>query len=497
MRTIAFLLLVACATRAQEPLVERLETELRGLVQRVGAAADDACVTVMQGWSSSGYVRDAAVFSFAVSRARHPYVVPANAILVGTPPRVVAPYSAVGKADRVVVHLRDGREMAATRWGGDPDLGVVVFKLPEEVAKGLKGVEVEGDWARIGAGSIAVATDGGGRGGPTLGIVAAADPRLGTIDVPGEDAAVFGSRGTLLGLRGGADATACWTCHLPAAPAALTSLAGSAVNFAFLEAESKRKEAPGTSGAGGRSFWPGSDVMYDNSFSPAQKDARNLVAGPVIRRVLDDLEQHGAIRHSYLGVVVGDGPADMAGVPITSVVPDSPAAAAGLAVGGRIVAIDDLKCPSAAFISRVLVLHRPGDEVELKVLLKEGDTVPTLFKVRLGERAAARSSFATAESIGLTCVELGGELRRFLGLPDDLRGVVVQDVAGGSPAEKAGIKRGDVITRGGGGATPDLEELNAALAGARSSIDLSGVRNSSGRDSSTSSWEATVSIPDR
>jgi S1-C subfamily serine protease len=392
----------------------------------------------------------------------------------------------VGDAERASVRLADGRDVEATRWGGDPDLGVVVFKLPDEVARGLKGVDVEGDWARLGAGSVAVATDVGGRGGPRLGLVAALEPRLGTVDAPGDGAAVFGSRGSLIGLRGGADMTSCASCH------GGTSPTGAAVDAALQRFVAQKLVL-------GKPHLPVGFVdvvgLRDPRTRPGAPAAGpdHLVAGPVIRRVLDDLEKHGAIRHSYLGVVVGD--VAGAGAQITTVVPDSPAAAAGLVEGARILEVDGLACPSSAFFSRVLVLRRPGEEVKLSVLRRDFDAAPTPYTVRLGERSEARARIATAASIGLTCVELGGELRRFLGLEVDVRGVVVQDAAAGSPAAEAGMQRGDVITTGNGGPIADLEELNAALAGARGKVELSGVR-SAGANSATQ-WTATISIPDR
>ncbi|MFI5402142.1 MAG: hypothetical protein ACHQ1G_04335, partial [Planctomycetota bacterium] len=142
MRTIAFLLLVACAARAQDSLVERFENELRALVANVDASADGALVSAAAGTLR----RDTRDMRFNVYHFQP--AVTGAAILVGTPPRVVAAYSAVGEAELVKVRLGDGRVVAAARWGGDPDLGVVVFKLPDEVAKALKGVDVEGDWSR-------------------------------------------------------------------------------------------------------------------------------------------------------------------------------------------------------------------------------------------------------------------------------------------------------------------------------------------------------------
>ncbi len=465
MRTIAFLLLVACAARAQDSLVERFESELRALVRRVDAAAAEAVV-------STGTFRH----DFTIRRdAKWPEVAqdlraPGSAILVGAPPRVVAAYSAVGDAERLTVRV-GGRDVEATRWGGDADLGVVVFKLPDDVAKGLKGVDVEGDWSRVAAGSVAVASDGRGHGGGNVGLVTAAELRLGIIDVAGDGAAVFGSKGTLIGLRGGADMSSCLSCHQ-------TSGFTMQPDLRFITLRSLKRD-PWGQGAGGAlqndvvkksalwaltSSWPHPPGHLAN----APQDTDRLVAGPVIRRVLDDLETHGAIRLAFLGVVLGDVAGEQA-VQITAVVPDSPAAAAGLAAGQRIEAIDGLACPSAALLSRVLVLRRPGDEVTLSVGGKE-------IKVRLGERSAARSTFANTDTVGLSCLDLSADLRRFLGHPDDLRGVVVQDVTPGSSAAEAGLQRGDVITRGGGGEIADMEELNAALAGARGKITLTGLR---------------------
>jgi len=465
MRTIALLLLVACAARAQDSLVERFEAELRALVRRVDAAAAEAVVSTGTFRHDFTVRHDAKWLDVA-----HALRAPGSAILVGAPPRVVAAYSAVGDAERLTVRV-GGRDVEATRWGGDADLGVVVFKLPDDVAKGLRGVDVEGDWSRLAAGSVAVASDGRGHGGGSVGLVTAAEPRLGMIDVAGDGAAVFGSKGTLLGLRGGADMSSCLSCHQSSGFSAQPDpwvafrsgdLWGQAqVNRAGALQNDLMRKAAFRALTFSQQHPPG-------HLANAPQDTDRLVAGPVIRRVLDDLETHGAIRLAFLGVVLGDVAGEQA-VQITTVVPDSPAAAAGLAAGQRIESIDGLACPSAALLSRVLVLHRPGDQVTLSVGGKE-------VKVRLGERSAARNTFANADTIGLSCLDLSADLRRFLGYPDDLRGVVVEDVKSGSPAAEAGLQRGDVITGGGGGAIADLEELNAALAGAQGTISLLWVR---------------------
>jgi serine protease Do len=157
------------------------------------------------------------------------------------------------------------------------------------------------------------------------------------------------------------------------------------------------------------------------------------------------------------------------GVPVTAVLDGSPAQQAGLKAGARIRTFDGVPCDGAATFSRLLALREPGDEVTLAV-----DDVE--LKVTLGDRDAAQASLVSEESLGMTCVDVGPELRSFLDLAEDVRGVVVRDVRHGSPAQAAGIARGDVLWWGGDGATADLDELRAAIAGAKETIVLRAYR---------------------
>jgi len=47
--------------------------------------------------------------------------------------------------------------------------------------------------------------------------------------------------------------------------------------------------------------------------------------------------------------------------------------------------------------------------------------------------------------LGIDAEDLSGQLGAFFGAPDG-EGILVRDVNSGSPAEKAGVKAGDVIT---------------------------------------------------
>jgi membrane-associated protease RseP (regulator of RpoE activity) len=77
--------------------------------------------------------------------------------------------------------------------------------------------------------------------------------------------------------------------------------------------------------------------------------------------------------------------------------------------------------------------------------------------------------------LGVGLLDLTPELRAFFGVPEDT-GVLVSKVAPGSPAEKAGIKVGDVLTGVDGKAAASSldvrQKIRAAEDGAQSSLEI-------------------------
>ena len=65
-------------------------------------------------------------------------------------------------------------------------------------------------------------------------------------------------------------------------------------------------------------------------------------------------------------------------------------------------------------------------------------------------------------SIGINGENLNGQLGTYFGAPDG-EGVLVREVQTGSPAEKAGLKAGDVITKVAGDRVKTLGELQSKL----------------------------------
>jgi hypothetical protein len=67
--------------------------------------------------------------------------------------------------------------------------------------------------------------------------------------------------------------------------------------------------------------------------------------------------------------------------------------------------------------------------------------------------------------LGLATTGLGDGIRAALGVPDDVDGVVVTGTVDGSPADEAGMLRGDVVTTANGDAVTGPRELQAIVNG--------------------------------
>jgi hypothetical protein len=235
---------------------------------------------------------------------------------------------------------------------------------------------------------------------------------------------------------------------------------------------------------------------------------------------------------SWLGVelreVTGETAKDLKlpaerGVVVSSVVPDSPAAKAGLKENDVVTEISGQHVEGAVQFRRMireipagrtvqLTLWRDGHAQTLSVTLGKGEERHRSFKVITpGPGAPGSFTFNMPEipmvppmewdgsrflaggqaRLGINAEDLNGQLGTFFGAPDG-EGILVREVNPGSPAEKAGVKAGDVITSVNGErvrTVGDLREKLLAKRGAkekdqgqkdqRQSVTLGVLRNKS------------------
>jgi serine protease Do len=200
------------------------------------------------------------------------------------------------------------------------------------------------------------------------------------------------------------------------------------------------------------------------------------------------------------------------GVLLERIVPDSPAAKAGLKDNDVITEVNGQRVEGAAQFRRMIreipagrsvqfTVWRDGHAQALSVTLGKSEdhgnmwfkTAPRAFSFQLpkieipevapmpemdwggyGVLAGARPR------LGIDAEDLSGQFGAFFGAPDG-EGVLVREVNSGSPAEKAGVKSGDVITSLNGERIRSLGDLRERLAGKREekTVKLGVLRNKS------------------
>jgi len=127
------------------------------------------------------------------------------------------------------------------------------------------------------------------------------------------------------------------------------------------------------------------------------------------------------------------------GVLVVAVQPGSPAAKAGLVRGDIILEAEGTAVNTPRDVRKVVDSRRAGDTVALKV--RHGDAQKDL-SVTLGTQSGEGWMGVQLYADG---PRLGEGLERMHGMGRFEEGALVESVAPGSPAEKAGVKQGDVI----------------------------------------------------
>jgi serine protease Do len=177
------------------------------------------------------------------------------------------------------------------------------------------------------------------------------------------------------------------------------------------------------------------------------------------RLIMDQLIADGRVVRGYVGVYPDEITSDMAeffgleskeGVLITNVGPDTPAEKAKMKRGDVIVEFDGEKVIGVNQFRMLAAAAEPGRKVDI-VLIRDGKK--KTVELEIGERDAETAESSVdddAEDIsplflGVGLQTLQDEYREALELPNGIDGVIVTDVQRGTPAAKAGLRRGDVI----------------------------------------------------
>ena len=191
----------------------------------------------------------------------------------------------------------------------------------------------------------------------------------------------------------------------------------------------------------------------------------------VVRNVVAQIQETGGVERGWLGVSIQDVDRNLAdsfgldrprGALIAQVGQDSPAERAGLQSGDIIVSFAEETIDTSADLPHVVGLIAPGTEVTA-VIVREGEEQTIRVEVGgLGADEVARVTTGVAADgslslLGMTIIEAEPAMLSDLGLAG---GVVISEVEPDSPADQAGVRAGDILTRFGSQPVSRVDDLS-------------------------------------
>jgi serine protease Do len=243
----------------------------------------------------------------------------------------------------------------------------------------------------------------------------------------------------------------------------------------------------------------GSGYVFNRAEAPSSGMALAIPVD-IVRKVATEIKETGKVSRGWVGVSIPQ--SEQAQVEIMEVEKESPAELAGLKEGDILRTIDGKKITDGAMFVSEIRSRKPGQDVKLGVE-RGGKTVEV--KVKLGEYPEAEArralemrfprlfpalpekpgqpekapggrfdiyplprtpqawpAWGKRKYIGVYLDELNKDLLDFFGVKEG-NGLLITQVTKGSPAEKAGLKVGDVIVRADGKKLTSISDLSAAV----------------------------------
>ena len=205
------------------------------------------------------------------------------------------------------------------------------------------------------------------------------------------------------------------------------------------------------------------------------------------KSVMAELLTKGRVVRGYLGVTAQDIDdslvkplklKDAKGALVSDVTPRGPADGAGIKPGDVIVDFGGKAVETSTDIHNMAAKTAPGTQVKIG-LVRDGQRLEVT--ARMGERPPEKTEASPAQrsepgaspaqKLGLSLQALTPDISRQLGYGND-KGAVVADVAPGSPADDAGLQRGDLIKEVNRVGVTSVRDFEAAVRGAKSGDTL-------------------------
>jgi serine protease Do len=172
----------------------------------------------------------------------------------------------------------------------------------------------------------------------------------------------------------------------------------------------------------------------------------------LVKELLPQLRGKGKVTRGYLGVSIQKVTPEIAeslglekasGALVAGVMKDGPAERAGVKVGDVVVEFDGREVKDSSDLPLLVARTAVDKRVRLKVLRDKAEVALSAVVGELKEEELVASA-PEKGGLGLSVQQVTPQLAESLGL-ERAEGVAVTAVEPGSPAEQAGLRRGDVI----------------------------------------------------
>ncbi len=163
----------------------------------------------------------------------------------------------------------------------------------------------------------------------------------------------------------------------------------------------------------------------------------------IARGIMRQLLEFGEVRRGLLGVIPENVDEELAevlglesatGAHITEVIPDSAAEKAGIEAGDVILQVEGRDIETATDLIKTVALRSVGEEISLEIVDRDGRTKTIRAVLGALVSAAGEEIHPALRGASLVDSEAG-----------EIEGVMVESVAGGSSADRSGLRAEDLI----------------------------------------------------
>ena len=189
--------------------------------------------------------------------------------------------------------------------------------------------------------------------------------------------------------------------------------------------------------------------------------------------LIPQMREKGRVTRGWIGVMIQKVTPDIAdslglqasrGALVADVVKGGPAEEAGIKVGDVIVSFDGQDVKESTELPTLVAREKIGQEVPV-VVMRDGKEETVSIKIAEMKDDEEQVATGESEAYGLTVQNLTPEIAESLGINVDVQGVLVSGVEPGSPADDAGLRRGDVIVEVNRKAVKDVDAYQKELKG--------------------------------